>query len=162
MKIYEFKNTASCLSKTATLLTKAMPNLGSQSMKNVPAQEALYDLRSCSCTSEKNLVDAFESVEFALRQPIEGRNLTIRVFPAENRIVATTIWNENIKGFPPSYHQLDVSVQFIAAGESATKAKVKWTALDFPRGHFTNQVVRRVNTRIAMVLKAELRPEHHD
>ena len=141
MKIQELRDIALNLSKSAA------------------TTDDNYDLRSYTCSTNKNLVDAFESVEFALRQSIEGRDLSVKVFAAENKIVATTIWNENISGFPPSYHQLDVCVQFVPAAGASTKAKVKWTALDFPRGHFTNQVVRRVNMRISMVLKAELQGE---
>jgi hypothetical protein len=159
MKIQDLRDRAMGFGKSAAARNKPTPNAESQATKNGSTPEAIYDLRSCTCVTEKNLVDAFESVEFALRQPIEGRNLQVWIFPAENKIVATTIWNENIGGFPPSYHQLDVSVQFFASDKSSTKARIKWTALDFPRGHFTSQVVRRVNMRMAMVLKAELRAE---
>jgi hypothetical protein len=102
--------------------------------------------------------DAFEKVENALKQPFTVHRFSVKSDPTNCQIIAGCNWSEDIPGFPHSFHQLDLILDFVA-DPNGTSVHFEWLINDFPRSLFSKQYIRTMNSWIEGALEVEATDE---
>lgn len=143
------------IAKEAVVVGKALgQELGKsvQKFEEDQQKKAKWSLRQGSWQSKKILPQAFEDVQTQLRYPIGANRMNVHADSTIGRITAECSWNEDIGGFPNSYHQVNLQMDF-TAGSDGTSVTYAWVVTDFPKGLHTNQIIRIVNMWMQEILE---------
>lgn len=117
---------------------------GMQKLESEQQKKAKWELRQGTWESKKIFPQAFDDVQTQLRYPIGDRRMNVHAEPTNCRITADCSWNEDIGGFPNSFHQVNLQMDFVPAADGTT-VRYAWVVTDFPKGLYTNQIIRIVN-----------------
>lgn len=123
-----------------------------QSIETNAANKERWQRLEGSHHSELVFPEAFENVEGVLRHPIGSHRFSVVTDPNTLKVSANTSWSEDLPGFPHSYHQLDLQLEFEINPAGGTDVKWNWLVTDFPKGLYASQIIRITNSWIEAAL----------
>jgi hypothetical protein len=97
--------------------------------------------------------EAFENVDAVLRHPIGSHRFSVISDQSSLQVSANTNWTEDLPGFPHSYHQLDLQLEFFVNRAGGTDVRWSWLVTDFPKGLYASQIIRIANSWIEAALE---------